>query len=164
MSVGILIVDDSDYMRSRLKSALGDDEYHVVAEAPNGAWAVKHYQEHRDEVDLVLMDIVMDTANGVKATAAITELDADAKIVMCTSVGQHKKMKLAREAGADGYVTKPFSDEEVATAISEVLAAGESVGDDAGSDGDDDADAEPTDADAGTDADAETDTEAESTA
>lgn len=151
MSLGILIVDDSDYMRSRLKSALGDDEYHVVAEAPNGAWAVKHYQEHREDVDLVLMDIVMDTANGVKATAAIKELDADAKVVMCTSVGQHKKMKLARKAGADGYVTKPFTDEEVATAISEVLAAGETVGDD----GDPDADSD-TDSDA--------DTEAESTA
>ncbi len=147
MSLGILIVDDSDYMRSRLKSALGDDEYHVVAEAPNGAWAVKHYQEHREDVDLVLMDIVMDTANGVKATAAITELDADAKIVMCTSVGQHKKMKLAREAGADGYVTKPFTDEEVATAISEVLADGESVGDDADPDEDDDAGTEAGDTD-----------------
>jgi len=159
MSLGILIVDDSDYMRSRLKSALGDDEYHVVAEAPNGAWAVKHYQEHREDVDLVLMDIVMDTANGVKATAAIKELDADASIIMCTSVGQHKKMKLARQAGADGYVTKPFTDEEVATAISEVLAAGERVGDDAEPDEDGDADSDPE-----TDAESDTDTEAESTA
>lgn len=155
MSLGILIVDDSDYMRSRLKSALGDDEYHVVAEAPDGAWAVKRYQEHREDVDLVLMDIVMDTANGVKATAAIKELDVDAGIIMCTSVGQHKKMKLARQAGADGYVTKPFTDEEVATAISEVLAAGERVGDDSGHDGDPDTD---------TDAESDTDTEAESTA
>jgi len=159
MSLGILIVDDSDYMRSRLKSALGDDEYHVVAEAPNGAWAVKHYQEHREDVDLVLMDIVMDTANGVKATAAIKELDADARVIMCTSVGQHKKMKLARQAGADGYVTKPFTDEEVATAINEVLAAGESVGDDAEPDEDGDADSDPE-----TDAESDTDTEAESTA
>ncbi len=159
MSLGILIVDDSDYMRSRLKSALGDDEYHVVAEAPDGAWAVKRYQEHREDVDLVLMDIVMDTANGVKATAAIKELDVDAGIIMCTSVGQHKKMKLARQAGADGYVTKPFTDEEVATAISEVLAAGERVGDDAEPDEDGDADSDQK-----TDAESDTDTEAESTA
>jgi two-component system chemotaxis response regulator CheY len=150
MSLGILIVDDSDYMRSRLKSALGDDEYHVVAEAPNGAWAVKHYQEHREDVDLVMMDIVMDTANGVKATAAIKELDSNPHIIMCTSVGQHKKMKLARQAGADGYITKPFTDEEVATAIAEV------VGDGVVGSGDD------PDPDAGGDADAE-DTGAEST-
>jgi DNA-binding NarL/FixJ family response regulator len=107
----------------------------------------------------VLMDIVMDTANGVKATAAIKEPDADAGIIMCTSVGQHKKMKLARQAGADGYVTKPFTDEEVATAISEVLAAGERVGDDAEPDEDGDADSDQE-----TDAESDTDTEAESTA
>lgn len=132
MSLGILIVDDSDYMRSRLKSALDDDEYRVVAEAPNGAWAVKHYQEHREEVDLVLMDIVMEKANGVKATAAIKELDADARVVMCTSVGQHKKMKLAAKAGADGYVTKPFSDEDIADAVREVMGDGADAGGDTG--------------------------------
>jgi two-component system chemotaxis response regulator CheY len=122
MPIGILIVDDSNYMRSRLKSALTDGVYDVVAEAENGAWAVQKYKEHRDEIDIVLMDIVMRKANGVKATAAIKQLDPDARIVMCTSVGQRKKMKLAARAGADGYVTKPFDDDDLVRAINGVLA------------------------------------------
>lgn len=121
MSLGVLIVDDSDFMRRRLKKALEGDDYEIVAEAPNGAWAVKEYNKHGEDIDLVLMDIVMRKANGVKATAAIKRLDEHAKIIMCTSVGQRKKMKLAARAGADGYVTKPFSDEDLVAAVTDVM-------------------------------------------
>lgn len=119
--IGVMIVDDSDYMRSRLKSALDDDEYEIIDEASNGAWAVQKYKEQGEDIDLVLMDIVMRKANGVKATAAIKQLDPDARIIMCTSVGQRKKMKLAARAGADGYVIKPFDDEEIAEAIQSIV-------------------------------------------
>jgi two-component system chemotaxis response regulator CheY len=121
MPLGILIVDDSDYMRSRIKSALDDDRCSIVAEAPNGAWAVKLYRKFHQQVDLVMMDIVMRKANGIKATAAIKELDAEVAIVMCTSVGQREKMKLAAKAGADGYLTKPFTDADITDAIEDVL-------------------------------------------
>lgn len=121
MSLGIMIVDDSDYMLSRLKSALGQGEYEIIDEAPNGAWAVQKYKEHQEDIDLVLMDIVMKKANGVKATAAIKQLDPDSRIIMCTSVGQRKKMKLAARAGADGYITKPFDDQDIIDAINEVM-------------------------------------------
>ena len=121
MALGILIVDDSDYMRARIKSALDEDDYEIVAEAENGAWAVKQFKKHQDEIDLVMMDIVMRKANGVKATAAIKKLDPETEIIMCTSVGQRKKMQLAAKAGADGYITKPFGDDDVAQAIAEVI-------------------------------------------
>ncbi|WP_416838713.1 response regulator [Haloferax sp. DFSO52] len=122
MSIGILIVDDSSYMRSRLKSALDEDTYEIIEEAQNGAWAVQKYKEHGDDIDIVLMDIVMRKANGVKATAAIKHLDKDARVIMCTSVGQRKKMELAARAGADGYITKPFDDDEIVKAIESILA------------------------------------------
>ncbi|MEF8819754.1 MAG: response regulator [Haloferacaceae archaeon] len=121
MTLGILIVDDSDYMRARIKSALDEDEFEIVDEAQNGAWAVKKFKQHQEDVDLVMMDIVMRKANGVKATAAIKKLDPDTRVIMCTSVGQKKKMHLAAKAGADGYITKPFGDEDVVEAIAEVM-------------------------------------------
>jgi two-component system chemotaxis response regulator CheY len=122
MTTGILIVDDSGYMRQRVKAAFDDDEFYVVDEAENGADAVRKYKQFSDKVDLVMMDIVMKKANGVKATSAIKQIDPNAKIVMCTSVGQRKKMKLAAKAGADGYVTKPFDDEEIMAAVESVGA------------------------------------------
>lgn len=127
MSIGILLVDDSNYMRSRLKSALADETYEIVAEASNGAWAVQKYKEHGGDIDVVLMDIVMRKANGVKATAAIKHLDRDSKVIMCTSVGQRKKMELAARAGADGYITKPFDDDEIVGAIRSIVGETEAA-------------------------------------
>jgi two-component system chemotaxis response regulator CheY len=121
MPIGILVVDDSDYMRRRLKTALDEDAYEIVAEASNGAWAVQKYKQHQDEVDLIMMDIVMRKANGMKATAAIKQIDPEVKVIMCTSVGQRKKMMLAAKAGADGYIKKPFDDGDIAEAISGVM-------------------------------------------
>lgn len=122
MTIGILIVDDSDFMRERLKSALDADAYRVVAEAPNGTWAIHEYKENEAEIDVVLMDIVMKQANGLKATAAIKQLDEAVRVVMCTSVGQRQKIQLAARAGADAYVTKPFEDDELVAAIEGVTA------------------------------------------
>jgi two-component system chemotaxis response regulator CheY len=121
MKTGILIVDDSEFMRQRVKSALADDEYQIVAEAPNGAWAIQKYKENADDIDLILMDIVMRKANGLKATAAIKKLDDDVRVIMCTSVGQRQKIQLAARAGADAYITKPFEDEELTDAIDGVV-------------------------------------------
>lgn len=122
MPLRILLVDDSDFMRRRIATALDDDEYQIVAEAPNGVHAVKEYKKNAGEIDVVLMDIVMAQANGIKATAAIKQIDPDARIVMCTSVGQRKKMKLAARAGADGYLMKPFADADIVHAIESVIA------------------------------------------
>lgn len=120
MATGILIVDDSGYMRNRLKTAFGD-EVRIVGEAENGAEAVELYKRNERAVDVVLMDIVMRKANGVKATAAIKQIDGEATVLMVTSVGQQEKMKLAAKAGADGYVTKPFDDEEIRLAVDAVM-------------------------------------------
>lgn len=120
MATGILIVDDSGYMRNRLRTAFGD-EVRIVGEAENGAEAVELYKRNERAVDVVLMDIVMRKANGVKATAAIKQIDDEATVLMVTSVGQQEKMKLAAKAGADGYVTKPFDDEEIRLAVDAVM-------------------------------------------
>jgi two-component system chemotaxis response regulator CheY len=121
MSLGVLVVDDSDYMRVHVASALDESQFEVVAEAENGAEAVEQFKRHGDAVDLVMMDIVMRKANGVKAAAAISELDPETRIIMCTSVGQKKKMKLAAKAGADGYIIKPFDETDVADAVADVF-------------------------------------------
>ena len=121
MKVGILIVDDSEFMRQRVKSALSEDVYDIVDEAPNGAWAIQKYKENADDIDLILMDIVMRKANGLKATAAIKKLDDDVRVIMCTSVGQRQKIQLAARAGADAYITKPFEDDELTDAIEGVV-------------------------------------------
>lgn len=117
MGSRVLIVDDSGFMRTHLRQILQAD-YEVVAEAETGEEAIGAYREHRP--DVVTMDIVMPDLDGIEATHRIKADDPDARIVMCTSVGQAEKMRAAVDAGADSYVTKPFDGPEVLEAVGDV--------------------------------------------
>ena len=117
MARSVLVVDDSAFMRNLLKQLLEDD-HEVVGEAENGVEAVELYNELDPEV--VTMDVVMPIRNGIEATAEIKGGNPNASVIMCTSVGQEEKMREAVEAGADGYITKPFQKPNVLEAIDDV--------------------------------------------
>ena len=67
------------------------------------------------------MDIVMPDMDGIEATKKITENYPEALVVMCTSMGQEGKVKRAIEAGAKGYIVKPFEGPEVLKELDTVL-------------------------------------------
>ncbi|WP_380675634.1 chemotaxis protein CheY [Salinigranum sp. GCM10025319] len=120
MASTVLVVDDSAFMRNLLKQLL-DGEHDVVGEAENGVEAVELYRELNP--DVVTMDVVMPIKNGIEATTEIKETDPGSSVIMCTSVGQEEKMREAVEAGADGYITKPFQKPNVLQAIDDVAKA-----------------------------------------
>jgi len=115
----VLIADDSEFMRSLLREIL-EEEYAIVGEAENGVEAIELYNDH--DPDVVMMDIVMPIRDGIEATDEITDADPGAKVIMCTSVGQEQKMKNAIQAGAEGYITKPFQKPSVLDEIENVVA------------------------------------------
>jgi len=114
----VMLVDDSKFMRGVLTKIVSE-RHEVVGEADNGRSAVENYETLRP--DIVLMDIVMPDMDGIEATKAITEKYPDAKVVMCTSMGQESKVKRAIEAGAKGYIVKPFEGPEVLKELDTVL-------------------------------------------
>ena len=120
MAKRVLIADDSEFMRNLLREILEGD-FEIVGEAENGVEAVDLYNEH--DPDIVMMDIVMPIRSGIEATDEITNENPDAKVIMCTSVGQEEKMKEAIKAGASGYITKPFQKPNVLEAINDVIPA-----------------------------------------
>ena len=120
MTQRVLVVDDSAFMRNLLKQVLAGT-HEVVGEAENGVEAVELYRELSP--DVVTMDIVMPIRDGIEATAEIKSSDPSATVVMCTSVGQEEKMRAAVQAGADGYITKPFQKPNVLQAIADLSAA-----------------------------------------
>jgi two-component system chemotaxis response regulator CheY len=115
----VLIADDSEFMRNLLREILEED-HNIVGEVENGVEAVETYKEAQP--DLVMMDIVMPIRDGIEATDEITDTDPGAKVIMCTSVGQEQKMKNAIQAGAEGYITKPFQKPSVLDEIENVVA------------------------------------------
>ena len=114
----VLIADDSEFMRNLLREIL-EAEYDVVGEAENGVEAIELYEE--TDPDLVVMDVTLPIRDGVESTAAIADRDPSATVVMCTSVGREERMERALEAGADGYVTKPYQKPGVYDEIERVL-------------------------------------------
>jgi len=115
----ILIVDDAAFMRMMIKDILTKNDYEVVGEAENGVKAVEKYKELGP--DLVLMDITMPELDGIQAVKQIKEFDPDAKVVMCSAMGQQAMVIESIQAGAKDFIVKPFQAERVIEAIQKVL-------------------------------------------
>ena len=82
----VMVVDDAVFMRMTIKKMLEAHGHSVIGEAGNGVEAVKKYVEIKPEV--VLLDITMPEMNGVEALKRIKEVDAKAKVIICSAMGQ----------------------------------------------------------------------------
>ena len=71
--------------------------------------------------DVVTMDVVMPEMTGIDALKQIKTADKDAKIVMCTAIGQENIVKTAIKLGARGYIIKPFQAPKVIEEIKKVV-------------------------------------------
>jgi len=122
MKKKILIVDDSLLMRRMLRDILEKERYEVCGEAQNGKEAIDKYQELKP--DIVTMDIVMplvDNIDGIAAVREIIKLDPNAKIIMCSAMGQHILVVEAIQAGAKDFIVKPFQPSKVVGTVTKVL-------------------------------------------
>lgn len=115
----ILIVDDATIMRLMLKHLFENNEFEVVGEASNGNEAVEMYTQHKP--DLVTMDITMPDMDGITAVKKILAIDPNAKIIMCSAMGQVDKVKAAVMAGAKSFLVKPLQPERVLATVKQVL-------------------------------------------
>ncbi len=115
----VLIVDDAVVMRMMIKGILSKNGYEVVGEAQNGAEAVEKYDALTP--DLVTMDMVMPEMDGITAVKAIVANHPEARIIMCTSMGQQALVVEAIQAGAKSFITKPFQPPKILETIQKVL-------------------------------------------
>ncbi|WP_100332022.1 response regulator [Bacillus xiapuensis] len=115
----VLIVDDAKFMRVTLTDMLRKLNHVVVGEAENGEEAVSQYRKLRP--DVVTMDITMPGMNGIEATEKILAEFPEAKIIICSAMGQQRMVMEAIEAGAKDFVTKPFDEARVNEALRRLL-------------------------------------------
>ena len=112
----ILVVDDSNLMVSVIrKFILSEFPDAEVIEAHSGEESLKKFET--EHPDLVFMDIMMPGMDGMTALEKIRHMNTRAKVVMCTSMKEAEQEQRAKTAGAVGYITKPFSKEDIANAI-----------------------------------------------
>ncbi|MBW6525980.1 response regulator [Sphingomonas sp. RHCKR7] len=123
MTKTIMTVDDSPSMRMLLRAALTDLGYNVV-EAEDGVHALETLQnfEPEEEPDLLITDINMPRMDGF---GLIEQVRADGRrtlpILVLTTESSDEKKQRARDAGATGWIVKPFHPEKLAAAIRRVL-------------------------------------------
>ena len=98
MANRILIVDDAAFMRMMIKDILSKNGYEIVGEAADGAQAVQLYQD--TQPDLVTMDITMPEMDGITALKEIKKVNPQAKVIMCSAMGQQAMVIDAIQAGA----------------------------------------------------------------
>lgn len=111
----ILIADDEPDIRLMVSRMLGGD--YIVLEAADGEEAVRTARQHKP--DLILMDIMMPEKDGYSACHSIKS-DPDTRsipVIMVTGIDHQLNVKFSDEMGADGYITKPFSLDELMNVV-----------------------------------------------
>ncbi|WP_106766059.1 response regulator [Paenibacillus faecalis] len=119
MANRILIVDDAAFMRMMIRDILTKNGFEVVGEAQDGAQAIEKFKELRP--DLVTMDITMPEMDGIAALKEIKKADPNAKVIMCSAMGQQAMVIDAIQAGAKDFIVKPFQSDRVIEAINKTL-------------------------------------------
>lgn len=119
MGKKIMIVDDAAFMRMTIKNCLSGAGYTELVEAADGMLAVEEYQ--KSNPDLVIMDITMPNMDGIQALSALKQLDPNAKVVMCSAMGQEAMVVDAIRLGALDFIVKPFKPERIVETISRIL-------------------------------------------
>ena len=105
----IMVVDDMRIMRKSVMMFLESLGYSNFIEAENGADAVNKYQNNK--VEFVFMDLVMPIQDGYQALKAIKKHDADASVVMLTSIADGHILEKCVNRGALGFINKPLNRE-----------------------------------------------------
>lgn len=120
MSKRILVVDDEMYIVNILDFTLAGEGWEVVS-ANNGEDALRTLLKF--EPDLVILDVMMPRIDGVEVCRAIKarEESADTPVIMLTAKDREKDKEEALEAGADLYLTKPFSPQRLVQEIRNLL-------------------------------------------
>jgi len=115
----VLVCDDAIFMRTMIRDILSQAGFEIVGEAESGLQAVEKFRQLKP--DLVTMDIVMPDMGGIEAVREICKSDPDAKILMCSAMGQQALVVEAIQAGAKDFVVKPFQPSRVLEAVQRVL-------------------------------------------
>ena len=114
----ILIIDDSSMSRRILRTIL-EGSGHEIIEASDGLNGLEQY--FLQKPDVVLLDLIMSGMFGIDVLKKILEMDPKARVVIATADIQSSTRKLTEEHGAAGFVTKPFTSDEVLRVLNSVL-------------------------------------------
>lgn len=115
----LLIVDDSQVMRTAIESYLRDYDLEIVGSAANGKEAVDLFEETMP--DAVTMDITMPEMDGIECLERILKIKKDTKVMIVTALADKGTGLKALKKGARGYLHKPVTPDKLKMAFDKLL-------------------------------------------
>ncbi len=112
MEKNILVVDDSRFIFEEMKYKMrGCERYKISYYCPDGESLLEAYEKYKP--DLVTVDIVMPGIDGIQATKLLMEAHPEARVIVVTSLVFDDTIEEAEQAGAIGFMGKPFETEQM---------------------------------------------------
>jgi two-component system chemotaxis response regulator CheY len=117
--VRLLIVDDSNIVRRRIERSQQFDDLEVVGTAANGLEALE--LARRTDPDLVTMDLTMPQMDGIECITQLVRMKPQVRILVISALADKATAVEAMERGANGFLSKPFTDRQLNEAIAELM-------------------------------------------
>jgi two-component system chemotaxis response regulator CheY len=114
----ILAVDDSQTMRDVVKETLESAGYQVTV-AENGLDGLEKFKQGK--YDLIIADINMPVMDGITMIKEIRKINTEVPIITLTTESEESKKQEGRNAGADGWIVKPFRPAQFLDIIKQIL-------------------------------------------
>ena len=115
----ILVVDDEERMRQLVADFLSRNSFQVI-EAENGREAVEIFFDRKDEISLIILDVMMPVMDGYQVLREIRPY-SKVPIIMLTAKGEERDELQGFELGADEYIAKPFSPKILVARVDAIL-------------------------------------------
>ena len=115
----ILVVDDESRMRKLLKDFLSVKGYQII-EAEDGEKAVEIFEENRNKIKLILLDVMMPKLDGWSVLRKIRQ-ESNVPVIMLTARGEEQDELFGFELGVDEYISKPFSPKILVARVESIL-------------------------------------------
>ena len=118
--ITILIVDDESRMRKLIKDFLIQKSYNIL-EAEDGEKAISVYQENKEKINLLLLDVMMPRLDGSAVLGQIRQENKELPIIMLTARAEENDELFGFELGVAEYITKPFSPKILVARVEAIL-------------------------------------------
>ncbi len=118
--INILVVDDELRMRKLIKDFFKQKNYNIL-EAEDGEEALKVYNDNKEKINIILLDVMMPKLDGWSVLRQIRQENKKLPVVMLTARAEEQDELFGFELGVDEYITKPFSPKILVARVEAIL-------------------------------------------
>jgi PAS domain S-box-containing protein len=117
----ILVVDDEASIREITKASLEAYNYRILT-ASDGVEAMTQYAQHQSEIDIVLLDLMMPTVDGLTTVRALQKMNPQIRIIAMSGLAANGAITKAASAGVQYFIAKPFTAQELLQMLQRIQA------------------------------------------